>query len=357
MSLQKYIGFEMISDAASFQRHFRRLTSATVSFPAGRTSPGQACKFGAAGANHTYDTQVLASDNQWTIGRAWWCDELGTTDVQLLGALVRDSDNTVQASLAVQKGGTPDKMRLQVYRGDPATGTLLGETDYILQFGVWYYLELEVLLHNSTGTYEVRVNETNLLSGSGVDTQAQDTDQADTVRIGSVNRLVGGSHDDDMYILNSIDAGDGDNLTFLGDSVIEGKRPNADTSVQWTPSTPAADNYTMVDDADPDDDSTFNASTANNQEDIFGFENLAVVNNDNIRGIELYLLMRLTLSGTRNVRTRIKQGGTTVSGATHAVEDTAYAYVNEILERDPTDGNLWTQAKMNSVELGLESIA
>lgn len=356
MSLQKYIGFEMISDAASFQRYFRRLGTTTVTFPAGRQSPGQACTYGTTSGGETFDTPVLASDDKWTTGVAFKADGMSSAN-QLLIGYVRDSDNTVQASLAVEKGGTPEKMRLRVYRGDPATGTLLGETDYILQFGVWYYLEFQVLLHDSTGTYEVRVNEVNLLSGSGVDTQAQDTNQADTVRFGSTRIFLGDGYLDDIYILNSIDAGDGDNLTFLGDSVIEGKRPDSDTSVEWTPSTPAADNFTMVDDPDPDDDATFNVSTGNNQEDIYGFESLALVNNDNIRGIELYLLMRLTLSGTRNVRTRIKQGGTTVSGSTYAVADTAYAYVTEMLERDPTDGNPWTQAKINSVELGLESIA
>lgn len=355
MSLQEQIGFELINDSASFQNYFRRLTSTTVSFPSGRQF-GNACRFGGGGSNDTFDTPVMEIDNEWTNGFGFWVDQINSDDPQLIAALVRDSDNSVQTTLAIQKGGTPERMRLRVYRGDIATGTVLAETDYILKYSVWYYLEWQVLLHNSIGTVEVRINTNPVIDADTLDTAEQDTNQADTLRFGAVRRSAGtGSLLDDIYILNGIDAGDGDNLTFLGDKIVEGVRPTSDAAAGWAPSSMAAENFEMVDDATPDGDSTYVESTTNNQKDLYGFPNVSHAK-AGISGVKIHHLARLTASGSRDIETKVKQGETEVAGATHTVDETSYEYSTEILERDPTDDALWTESKLNAVELGVESV-
>lgn len=353
--LELAFGFELINDAASFQNFFRRLTSTTVTFPAGRQF-GNACRFGGGGSNDTFDTPVMTLDNKWTNGFGFFCDQIQSSDPQLIAALVRDSDNSVQTTIAIQKGGTPERMRIRVYRGDIATGTVLAETDYILKFGVWYYLEWQVLLHNSIGTVEVRINTNAVIDADTLDTAEQDTNQADTLRFGGVIRSLGtGSLLDDVYILNDIDAGDGDNVDFLGDKIIEGVRPTSDAAAGWAPSSMGSDNFEMVDDATPDDDATYVESTTNNQKDLYGFPNVSHAK-QGISGVQLYHLARLTASGSRDIETKVKQGVTEVAGATHTVDQTSYEYSTEILERDPTDDALWTESKLNAVELGVESI-
>jgi hypothetical protein len=103
-----------------------------------------------------------------------------------------------------------------------ATTIATGPTE--LDFGVWYYVELQVTARDGTdGVYELRIDEVTEFSGSMVNLANTATDGVDVISFSSAstNTLW-----DDIYILD--DQG-GQNDDFLGDSAVRGilRRPRA----------------------------------------------------------------------------------------------------------------------------------
>ena len=353
MSLQWIEGWELVKTSAAFSRLYESVSGPSPTFPAGRQFGTALLGPGTGTTSTEWTTPARPAHATWIVGDAHkWKTLLSGSGEGPILALVDDA--TEQLSLHIALGGAGGaEIKLQVYRGG-AGGTLLGETDFILQLDTYYYIELKATINNTTGSYEVRVNEQTRLSATGVDTQVSANASADRIRKWArVGDFDDGHFIDDGYAAN----GEAGNVTdFIGDRVVSAKRPNSDASPnQWDPVS-GVDNFAMVDDDDPDDDSTYNTSTTSAQKDMFGFEDISDIDNDDIAGVMMKLLPRLTLAGSRDIKTKYKQGVTEVDGETHTVDDTAYSYKTEIQERDPTDDAAWTRAKIDSLEAGVESV-
>jgi hypothetical protein len=102
-----------------------------------------------------------------------------------------------------------------VARLGSAVGTALGTTAAgLITINTWYYLEAQVVLHDTTGTLKLRLNGTTVLDLAGIDTKFGGTKTVfDTVR------LAGGgsgatSNFDDLYITT------GPGAPFKGDITV-----------------------------------------------------------------------------------------------------------------------------------------
>jgi hypothetical protein len=297
------------------------------------------------GSNHLamyglVDILYVQLDDQatWIVGFAFHA----TTDFTNNAIILSFWDTaTTQIELRTMTGGA-----LQVTRN----GTILGTSALgVLAANQYFYIELKVTIHNSTGSYDVHVNESSVLSDSGVDTQNTANATANQVRFTGYNSYAWDL--DDVYICDG--TGSAPQNDFLGDSKVLAYIGNAaGDSTQFTPS--AGSNYENVDDTDPDDDTTYNSSSTVSHLDLYNIPAATITGT--IFGIQVSNYMRKDDAGARVVKNAIKAGTTTSYGSNESLTDT-YTYYHTIWENNPDDASPFEDADIDALQLGAEIVS
>lgn len=237
---------------------------------------------------------------------------------------------------------------IKVYRGS-SSGTLLeSSATGVLTAQAWFWIEIKVTIHDSTGTYEVRVNGVDVVSGSSVDTKYQATDGVTQVRISGTGA---DSYYDDLYI-----ADDSGSFDFLGDSRVDTIYPTgAGTTTEWTPS--AGSNYENVDDAtDIDDDSTYNSEADVNGVDLYAFGNLAALSSATIHAVAANICSKNEDATTHSHKAIARPVSTNRLGA-EKTNTTSFKIYQEIWALNPEDSAAWEEADVNGSEFGIQLIS
>lgn len=235
------------------------------------------------------------------------------------------------------------------YTYGPASGVTI-------QPNVWYYLELKVTIHNTNGSYEVRVNGVNVLSGSGVDTSYYGTtDTANHIFIGATKDTAAGVNPVDYWYLDDLyvtDSTGSYNTGFLGDVRVDATFPSgAGNSTQWSVNT--GNNYAAVDDTtDADDDTTYVYETTVGDKDLYAFGDISH-NPSNIYGTQILACARHASGGTRTINLVTRSGSTDYDSSAIA-PNASYSYVGHIREVDPYTSAAWSKTNLNNAEFGLK---
>lgn len=217
-----------------------------------------------------------------------------------------------------------------------------------LRTGLWYYLELWARLISSTECdIQVRVNEesmypviwpiplVNPIPGNSFWT----------------NVSVIGAEIDDLYIDNMEASG----LYPQGDFTSWPLHPNAaGDRTGWYP-TPGPNNWDMVKDVTPDEDSSYVATHAFNDRDLYGLEDLSA--GANILGVEGIARARVSGAYGEPFSMIYKYGGRTWRPRVdHTVMHNYYEYYTDSLPTSPfSSGAPWTSDEINNMQLGLLS--
>jgi len=233
-----------------------------------------------------------------------------------------------------------------VYRGT----TLLATTSGLgIQIATWYYVEFKVICHSSTGSYEVRIGETNVLSASGVNTQAGSHVYHTTFQLAQYTADVP-TRFDDVYCLDGSGAMNND---FLGNMRVCAIYPNADTVAKaWTRSG-GADNYALVDEVVCDDDVTYVESELTDQKDLYDYSVLSGIPSA-IKGIQVNTICRETDAETFSLITVVKSGATESDDSPQVIGTSSYISKRRNLELDPDTGVAWTVEGINAVQVGIK---
>ena len=274
------------------------------------------------------------------------------TDDFTCGVRVNYADLLAQADFIRFRNGTIDHLilafttlgELQLKRGS----TILETTSGLgLNQAQWYYIEINALIHNSTGDSDVHVDGSQVMSDTGVDTQNGGTAQVDNIELAGASTI--DTRFDDIYFLD--DSGS-DNVGLLGDCRVETVFPDADgNETDLTPS--AGNNWENVDDGlTPDDDSTYNHSATATDRDLYGFAALTG-SIGTIFGVDAKMLVRKEDAGFREVRVIGRSNVTEVESADFTL-GVDYAYKNHIFENDPDGGTDWDEAAVNAAEFGID---
>lgn len=308
---------------------------------AGRNAGGFAL-FGNTAAKHI--SKTLDDQATWVVGLAVKCGTFTTSPRPLIS--FRDSANTVQASVVIGTDGT-----VKLYRGTN-DGTLLATSTYALPVGGWVYLEAKVYIHDTSGTFEARVNAVPVVTYSG------DTKASSTISTARTIRIFSGSTFETLYTIDDLYICDGTGSTnndFLGDVRIDTLLPDgAGNYTQFTP-TGSANNWENVDEVPPDDDTSYNASDTVGHKDSFTFSDLSALD-ATIYGVQTNLIARKDDAGERSVRALIRSSSTDATGSTQTVGDT-YSDKLDIFETDPVATSAWTESSVNATEFGYEVVA
>ena len=240
-------------------------------------------------------------------------------------------------------------LTLQVQRGGSTT---LGTSTLALNASTYYYIEFKALISNTVGTYEVRVNGVNWVSGTGADTQAT----ANAVWNGI--DVVGGNGTalvDDLYVLDGVASADPtypDN-TFLGDVRIDALFPTAEgTTIEWTPST-GTNNAALVDETPPD--TTDYNSAAATEKDTYTMPDVPV-SGALILGYQVCLYLEKTDAGACTVAPVIRSVGSDYVGTAIAPSNGSYAYFLAPYSVDPATNLVPTEANWNAGEVGVKRV-
>lgn len=228
-------------------------------------------------------------------------------------------------------------------------GTNLGSTTALAPLlDTWYYIELDITFGDGTaGSIDLYVNGNNELSLSSIDTR--NVTGENLGRIGLIGNSSGANIFDDLYFLD--DQGT-DQTTRIGPCFIETVFPDANGTTNNFTASPAVSNYLNVDEADPDDDTTYNHSSTATQKDLYGHAALTG-SIDTIYAVMPRSRARISEAGSRGVKNVARSNVTEVDGTEKFIDQT-YVYVDHIYENDPNGGGAWTESSVNAAEFGIK---
>lgn len=283
-----------------------------------------------------YIRKVFEDQNKWIVGFALKMEVMPSSTTQMLK--FQDSAGETQCSLIVTTAGA-----LAAYRG---TTTLLATSAASILAGAWQYIEVEVVIHDTTGSFKVRVNESEVINVTNVDTKYTTIAGARAININGGGSAVN-FYFDDLYILDGLGTA---NNAFLGDVRVDAILPSgAGAHTDFTP-VGGANNWDNVNDAAADADSTYNVSATVGATDTFAFSDLPA-STGAIYGLQANLMARKDDAGTGAMKPIVRLSATDYEGSEISMSD---SYVNRtaIFEQNPDTTAVWAASEINGAEFG-----
>jgi hypothetical protein len=290
--------------------------------------------------------KTIKNSNFWTVGGAFNWAQYG-------GGVALNAIGTTQVSWTIQNDGT-----LAVYNGPYGynPGGLLGTTDpsTAILLGRYYYIEMQAVINQSSGSVIMRINGQVVLSVSG-NTSPTGFNYADVVNVYGPG---GGAfvYVDDLYVTDNSGTA---NQSFLGDVEIGLIMPaSAGDYTQWTP-VPGPNNYAMVNNVPPQGDTSYVWSVAPASGpyplDTYFFQ--TVESGLVILAIQTNIIARKNDVGNRALSLVTRYGGA------NNVADPSGRYVNETYidylnqqDVNPLTTSQWTPATLNAAQFGYQLI-
>lgn len=229
--------------------------------------------------------------------------------------------------------------------------TLLGtSTNANMITGRWYFIECKVTISNTTGTVDVKVNETNVLSLTSQDTQRGGTAEWRKIQIEGSSVFPHNFSFDDWYLC---DASGSQNNDFLGSIRVDGILPDGDSAtINWTPSSGTI-NSALVDENPHNTDTDYVESSTSTDQDLYDYAAVPTTLNT-IHGLQINTIVRETDASDFTLKTLVKSGATTSADTAQAIAGTSYETLHRIVEQDPNTSAAWTSSGINSAQFGIE---
>lgn len=264
-------------------------------------------------------------------------------------ASVLDPTGAYQLSFCIKSDGF-----IEIRRGTSSVGTVLATSASALAINTQYYLEWKATIHNSTGSCSMQINGSASGAGaSGVDTQ-NSTTTANWARYKILDSTTTWSATidiDDVYILD----GTGSTNNFLGDCQVDAHDVTADGAN--TGSTPSAGSrFQNVDDAAPDDDTTYNSMATAALKDTFVIQNL-IPTGQAIIATKVNWSAKKTDAGVGTICPVLRHGTTDYDGTTQGVPTAYTAMQYQVYENNPGTSAQMTESEFNNLEVGYKRVA
>lgn len=227
--------------------------------------------------------------------------------------------------------------------------TTLNTVNVALSADTWYYLEFKVYCDDSSGTAEIRLDGTPVVTYSG-----------DTKYHGSWNTYTnvcfrGGGllTIDDLYVADGSGSTCND---FLGDCTVYTLLPDGDASGNMTANS-GSDEYAMVNGTTMNTDN-YIKDTATGNRCVFTYGDLPVTPNT-IYGVQVNSEANLSSNLTKGLK-HVTQNGTgsvNTSSVVHPV-DRAATYIGAVTDVFETnaDGDAWTPALVDDARFGVQVV-
>ena len=283
---------------------------------------------------------------------------LDTTDDTLClhFAMKYDSTSSTHGRFYIQEKSSNLTM---FYLSQPAAGTMrlnngddtqIG-TDVVIGVGVWFYVQLKIKFHDTTGTVLLKINGVEELNLTNVDT----VDNSNTVPYvpGSFSLTQGsssGAHNtyyDDIFICDTLGTSNND---LMGEVKVGALFPDGDSSVQFSRLS-GTTNYEMVNAPSNGLDTSYNYSTTAGHKDLFTFEDMP--SSTGVLGVSIGVYGKKKDAGSRHLKLHCNTGANTNETAAFDQFGWEYRHIayNFEFQTGTTD---WTESAVNAIVAGYE---
>jgi len=224
-------------------------------------------------------------------------------------------------------------------------GAVIGITSGpVVTANTYQHIEFKALV-GTAGSFEVRVNGTPVLSGTG------NTGTGAYYQFGVDNAL--GSSQTLLYYIKDIVVWDDTgtyNTNFLGSVNVIDLLPDSDVAFPWTPST-GTTGFNLINDIPPNDASYIQAAFPLPAASVFGIQNLPA-DVTSVKAMISCVRVEKIDGGDGNLQASMKSGASTALGSDRPVT-VAFTYYQDIFEVDPATSAPWTPTAANAAYLHL----
>lgn len=299
------------------------------------------------GDNSAYlQTTDLTAKSTWIVGFA---GKPGNDNPGHVCVFYDSSTPNYQISITADGNG-----HLQARLGN-YNGTILATGTKKMIAGVYYYIEVKLVVNNTTGSVEVRIDGEVQFAVSGIDTQNTANATVDRIYFGETG---GGFYMfwmfDDIYICDG-DGGSPHN-DFLGDCRVQYILPdgNGNSSQLVGSDGNSTNNYLLVDDATPNDDTDYVESSTVGDKDTYSMGNITATAGT-VYGVQPVPYAKKTDAGTRKIASVIRLSGTEEDSADKTLTS-SYLFLPDLRTTKP-GGGAFSVSDVNSMEVGVKVTA
>lgn len=356
MAIKFIEGFELnAATSASDDFYLERKFSSVVGTPA--QASGYLYGSAVSSSSLVLTTPAFADQDVWILHWAWRLDSAATASQAAGVRVLRAGVEQLSLDIRSFTGSDDQDDRFYVDIKRDAT-TIATAGPFWAQ--KWYRFEFKVTVDPSAGTYELKVNGTTAVSGTGANTAQQGVADADQF-VFSLDNGLRTMRLDHVVIADDTGASVND---FFGETLVAGRLPNADgDDLDWTPSSGSA-HYSLVNEAMPDsnvlttlDPQRVTSDTVSDV-DRWHVENLASVgvpSGASILGVQVETCARMEASGSRTLRAAFKDtGGSTAEGDDFVVDTTAFGVTLQVWETNPATASSWTVTSVDAGQFGVK---
>jgi len=255
-----------------------------------------------------------------------------------------------------------DDATISVYRG--STANQVGQSAGGLVDGQWNYIEWAWEINDTTGTTEVRLNGTPILTATGKDTRNGGASGVWTsVRLWGHDWIPTSPTDtyiDDLYLLDKTTGTYRSNNDFWGDTSIKYLVPNGDVGgqIQWDRTGSGLTyNYDAVKETSPDDDTTYVSTDVVDERDLYDFP--SVTAGATIYGVQAVISAKKGDTGSAQIAAVCKSDTVEEEHPypLGIASDSAYNFYLFPWNGDPKDQTTWTESRLNAAQFGPKKTA
>jgi hypothetical protein len=217
-------------------------------------------------------------------------------------------------------------------------GTILGVGSVPLAVGAYYCIEAKVKVDPSTGTVDLKVGGTSILSLSGVNTADAGNSLTNSIRCDPGNHY-------------AADIGISDD--FVGMIRVDEFLPsgNGNSSQLINSNGDSVNNFSYVDEVSPDDDTSYVQSATPGDKDTYAYPNISGFTPASIIGVQVSPCAKTDDAGARSINTVVRSGGADTDGAAMVIAN-SYLRTPQWWPTDPNTGSAWTASGFNAAEFG-----
>lgn len=278
------------------------------------------------------------------VGGAYYLTSLPASNNQLGYCEFRDGANTRQITAYIQSTGVIAARTSAGELDDTATPAIVADA--------WNHIETMAQINNTTGAFEVRVNEVTVLNLTGVDTQSTSNVETSQIAMGRFGLDGSGTspewYVDDMFAWDDQTVGTNDIVDFVGDKKVFVLTTNADTAEADFSKSTGVTGYTLIDELTPDDSDYIYSATDGH---VSEFE-LSDLPGNAAEVIAVIPMPRLYKTDAGTVTHAADLISNSVATAATAIPATTEAtYWPFVHTKNPDTGAPWTPAELNAALL------
>lgn len=215
----------------------------------------------------------------------------------------------------------------------------------------WYFVEMNTVVNNTTGSWEVRIDGVSIFSDTSIDTSDGGNGVISHVQIRGIDN---GLLRTDFAGVIAWDNTGGDLTDFPGPISFRTIHPDADGDDEaWTTSS-GTDSFALVNETAPhDDDTDYLQDTVSTNRSLFTYDDLST-NYSGVIGVQINTVVRETDASDFTLINTFKQGGTLYPESSQAIAGQTYENLSNVLDLDPDTSVAWIITGINSLQAGIE---